>query len=407
MLNFGSEDSLIVPESEDLKRVVQDAIRAAAQADFVGHDPYDIKAHRTLIPLQRHSLTKFAFEILASNFPLFLRTLFQVRPAENNKCLGLLIRAFVRLYIKSGDANYLRQAKELFDRLVANRSQQSSNLCWGYPFSWQTSEKLYPPNFPNIAATIQGGLAILTYWEATRLAEGPELLESVVSFILDDLQRSRQKGRLFLSYSPADQYQVLNVNAQMMGFLAQVSRALGISSCDSLIAELLETIIAFQRPDGSWPYRVDEEPSFVDNYHTAILLENLRLVSENRGHEEGLHAFQKGLRFYKENLLADNAVPLLRTGLRLPIDIHSCAHGIILLKQANDDDWRRILKWTLTEMYEDGRFFYRVYRDPSLGRLSFKERLLTLSVFRRKDRTFYMRWSQAWMLLALAEVYEQ
>lgn len=389
------------------KYVIEKTIEFAESKNYQGFDPYDIKAHPFLIPLQRHKFTKFGFEILASNFPVLLRKLFRIQPAENNKGLALFIRAFVRLYEKSSDEKFLSEANKLFERLLANRSPNYNNLCWGYPFAWQTAEELYPPNFPNIATTIQGGLAILALWKATRFQEGPELLKSVCRFITDDLLRSQRDAHLFLSYSPADHYQVLNTNAQILGFLYQVKKAIGDAGNIDLTHSLAQTIIANQATDGSWPYRVDEENSFIDNYHSAILIENLQVVRESFPDLEIEKAISKGLSFFKKNLLLDDEIPLLRTDMRVPIDIHSCAHSIILLKKTNDPAWRRILTWTLENMYHEGRFFYRVYRIPRLQGMSRKERLMTLSVLRSRDESCYMRWGQAWMLLALSEAYEQ
>jgi len=47
---------------------------------------------------------------------------------------------------------------------------------------------------------------------------------------------------------------------------------------------------------------------------------------------------------------------------------------------------RSVFKWAMTNMWDErGFYYYRVYRAGTV-------------------RTSYMRWSQAWMLLALSEL---
>jgi hypothetical protein len=73
-----------------------------------------------------------------------------------------------------------------------------------------------------------------------------------------------------------------------------------------------------------------------------------------------------------------------------PIDIHCVAQSIITLLTFNDmapDSLplaHSVFNWTLAHMWDDrGFFYYRILRSHT-------------------NRISYMRWSQAWMLLAMA-----
>ena len=73
-----------------------------------------------------------------------------------------------------------------------------------------------------------------------------------------------------------------------------------------------------------------------------------------------------------------------------PVDIHSVAQSIITLLTLRDLDpsnvrlAHSVFRWAMNHMWDDrGFFYYRVLRYCTI-------------------RTSYMRWSQAWMLLAIS-----
>src|SRR5439155_27146089 len=73
-----------------------------------------------------------------------------------------------------------------------------------------------------------------------------------------------------------------------------------------------------------------------------------------------------------------------------PVDIHSVAQSIITLLALRDLDpdnarlAHSVFRWPVNHMWDDrGFFYYRVLRSCTI-------------------RTSYMRWSQAWMLLAMS-----
>jgi hypothetical protein len=78
-----------------------------------------------------------------------------------------------------------------------------------------------------------------------------------------------------------------------------------------------------------------------------------------------------------------------------PVDIHSVAQSVITLATLKDlapDNFRlaqSVLAWAQSHMWDDeGKFFY--YQVLPMG----------------TNRISYMRWSQSWMLLALATLLE-
>jgi len=99
---------------------------------------------------------------------------------------------------------------------------------------------------------------------------------------------------------------------------------------------------------------------------------------------------EKGLNFYYSNQFDAKGRSLWRMPKKWPIDIHNQSQGIItftIFKDLNDNYPRfaeKIANWTINNMQSaDGRFSYQKW--PIL-----------------LNKVSYMRWNQAWMLLALS-----
>ena len=152
--------------------------------------------------------------------------------------------------------------------------------------------------------------------------------------------------------------------------------------------------LSYQNPDGSWYYWAPPDKLLynIDNYHTGFVLECLnicrRVLKDEFEYEEEL---RKGLKFYKNNLFLDDGTPKITPQSVYPIDIHSCAQGIITFCELLDFEphyfsmAEKVAKWTIKHMQDkEGYFYYRIYKDNYVNKMP------------------YIRWGQAWMLRALS-----
>ncbi len=99
---------------------------------------------------------------------------------------------------------------------------------------------------------------------------------------------------------------------------------------------------------------------------------------------------QRGFEFYRTRFFRQDGAARYFHDSTYPIDIHAVAQSILTPLELNGHDpadvqlSRTAFRWAMNHMWDDrGFFYYRVLR------------LCTI-------RTSYMRWSQAWMLLALS-----
>jgi hypothetical protein len=148
--------------------------------------------------------------------------------------------------------------------------------------------------------------------------------------------------------------------------------------------------VAKQHPDGSWLYGELPTQRWIDNFHTGFNLCALRDLRQSVGTNEFDECIRRGFEFYRTHFFVQDGAPKYFHNRAYPIDIHCVAQSIITLLEFKDVDLgagdlaQSVYDWAMRHMWDDNGFFY--YRV---------QRLWT-------DHTAYMRWSQAWMLLALS-----
>jgi hypothetical protein len=100
-------------------------------------------------------------------------------------------------------------------------------------------------------------------------------------------------------------------------------------------------------------------------------------------------AIKKGLEFYHDHQFFPDGRSLWRYPKEYPVEIHNQSQGIITFSKLAGDNKaypsfsNTIAEWTIQNMQgKDGHFYYQNHKYY-------------------KNKISYMRWSQAWMFLAL------
>ena len=146
------------------------------------------------------------------------------------------------------------------------------------------------------------------------------------------------------------------------------------------------------KPDYSWPYGERRHHQFVDNFHTGFNLVALKewiTFTDDHIWEEHL---KKAYEYFLVNFWLEDGCPKYYNNSLYPIDIHCAAQGIVTCLKLGDYHERskllveKIVRWAIQNMQDKRGYFY--YQ---------KSRWYT-------NRIPYMRWSQAWMFYALANL---
>ncbi|RLD36334.1 MAG: hypothetical protein DRI74_09265 [Bacteroidetes bacterium] len=276
---------------------------------WIGYDPYDIKGVPVFLWLERNktNIAVKGIEMLATAlitlFPLWSRRFFQIRPQLNAKAIALLARAYLKLYKIWMENKFLEKSYDALNWLIQNNHAPKTNqLGWGYPFDWQ-SVIFIPKRTPLIVVSALGGHALLDAYEATRESKWLGNAKKVKNFLINGLNVTMYDDEsISFSYSPLDNFKVINSNLYSASFLSRFGKLANDSEAIEISRRIRKFAIRHQREDGAWEYWADR-PSIVDAYHHGIILEWLKISTDYDEPIDGeLNAIEKGLKFYKKTL---------------------------------------------------------------------------------------------------------
>jgi len=285
---------------------------------FAGYDPYDLWSTRYGTRARR-LFYRFGKTAGLLSAPLLLADRLVPRAARlgvKKKTYatsdGHLIIGLLDLFESSFPGErWLERAIELGDDLDQIRIPGYSGDCWGYPFDWENRRGFWPKNTPLITVTPYGFEANLRLFSITSDVRYRQRAESALRFALSDLNDiERPNGAVASSYSPLDKSLVINASAYRAFMLIMGASLFSNFEAAELGKRLLRFVLDSQRPDGSWPYALEEKgDDFVDHFHSCFVLKNLAKIYEvNQG--EGLwSAIEKGYAYYEKELFDASGLP--------------------------------------------------------------------------------------------------
>ena len=374
-----------------LRDCIRDLLDYCCREQWSGWDPYDGLNSRLFqcTPLIRFALARLAWTQFFKRCPVNLRPLAGVPRGQNPKGIALFMSALVRLE-RIGLVG-AEEVEPLAARLVELRSPGRAWSCWGYHFDWQTRGYIVPRFTPNVVCTTFAGHALLDCYDAFQNELWFEAARSAGAFLLEGLNVTRAGNTICFSYTPLDHGLVHNANLLAAAFLARLHSYRASKGVQEACVAATRYAIEHQRPDGSWPYGEGAKQQWIDSFHTGYNLCALEGIRECMSWEELRGPIERGYRFYLDHFFEPDGWVKYFHDRTYPIDSHAIAHALVTLTTLASYDPRSVLvaakvcDWALRNMRSpEGWFYYQ------------KWPLWT-------NRINYMRWSQAWMLLGLAE----
>jgi len=358
--------------------------------DFAGHDPFDALNSRVFqsTPLSQSRNARFIWTQLVKRSPADLRALAQVPPERNAKGIALFALAQVANYRRVKTEESEKQVRSFLAGLLSMKIEGYSGACWGYNFDWQSRNFFAPRDTPTIVPTAFAARALI---EASRdLQDFQDVVRSVCEFILKDLPRSvNNDSELCFSYAPNSNTRIFNASL----LAAEVLAGVGLFEPSERVTRY---VVNNQRPDGSWSYGTDPKQAWIDNFHTAYLLFSLkRIIDVAPFGSQFKPALERGYEYWKNNFFLAEGWPKYYHDDPYPADAHAAASAIVTFLECAelDNDAPRLARdvatWTIQNLRDKRGFFYYQRR-----------RFYTV-------RKPYMRWTQAWMLYALARLLEE
>jgi uncharacterized protein YyaL (SSP411 family) len=279
-----------------------------------------------------------------------------------------------------------------------------SGAAWGYNFDWQSRHFFAPRGTPMIVPTAFAVRALLDAYETLGDQRYLDTARSSCEFILKDLRRTvdskDEGGELCFSYSPVDETKVFNASLFAAESLVCVSALQGETDFRDearvFAVRAARYVVNRQNEDGSWDYGAGAAQRWIDNFHTAYVLLSLSRIMKclPADQKELKSSLERGYRFWRDRFFLADGWPKYYHDTLYPADAHAAATAIVALIELQELDGdglslaEKIANWTTRNLRDRRGFFY--YQ---------RQRFYTV-------RTPFMRWTQAWMLYALARLLE-
>jgi hypothetical protein len=262
---------------------------------------------------------------------------------------------------------------------------------WGYHFETQTRSIRYSATIPNAIATSFVVEALIDSYRATGVERCAELALSSRPFLLS-LQHNSSTGPYF-AYVERGSELIHNANLLVCGALARLHVLEDDVGVADLVCEAAQTTIARQRPDGLWPYSDAPDMTWIDNFHTAYLLQGLSDIEITFG--VGSDALERGVRAWLDQFIEADGWARYFHDRHFPLETHCCASavdalcqpGIARRVQDSHSVAGRILDCAISELWL-----------PAASRFAFR-----VSGRGRNSREF-IRWTNAPMFRALSRL---
>jgi hypothetical protein len=391
-VGFGS-DSKVLPA---FKEAVAKLLEYCRANDWAGYDPYDALNSEIfkVLPFLNFRLARLVFTQAMKRCPVNLRPFLLVPKTQNPKALALFLTAFLKL-AKLGLLDHQEFAGMMVDKLEAMRSPDTPYWCWGYSFPWQGRTLLVPAGAPNLVCTTFVADALLDSYEECGNANHLRMALSAADYILNELYWTEGDSVASFNYpTPTSRSEVHNANFLGAALFCRVQKHSGESRFLEPAMKVARYSAGKQRADGAWDYGELPTQRWIDNFHTGYNLCGLRRIGKYAQTSEFEHHVAQGFEFYRKHFIREDGAPRYFHDRTYPLDIHCVAQSILTLLELKDLDETNVrvassvFDWAMANLWDRRGFFY--HQKLVMGTIKIP----------------YMRWGQAWMLLALSSLLE-
>ncbi len=362
--------------------------------NFKGYDPYDALTSPLFKKIKNPMIGAIITQIFKKN-PINLRNLFAIKPQDIPKGLGLMLKAFSLQYMITKEQTFKDICNKIYIRLIDLKSPDFPEYCWGCNFPWSNPNEYLPAYCPSVVVTSFVVEALATYKKISHLDDQEDIDKIILSasdYVMNRIPHFYLPEGIAIAYTHRSKEICYNASLLAMQILL---RAYEISQ-DRILLDTSEKavnyVISKQHSDGHWNYSINpisqKERVQVD-FHQGFILDSLLDYFKQTNDYSVLKSIKKGINFYKFIQFSPEGISKWRYPKEYPIEIHNQSQGIITFSKMSKfidgclDFATSIAKWTIQNMQDkEGYFYYQKY--PLII-----------------NKIPYMRWSQAWMLLAL------
>jgi polysaccharide biosynthesis protein VpsJ len=364
--------------------------------NYAGYDTFDGLNARFLRPLTfENKLLRQVLQQGVRRFPFNLRPLLGVRKSRSTKGMAFLARGFIRLHALTHDRIWEDRACMALQWLLDNQSPGYSGACWGNHFDYQSRSGFEKQLSPSVVWTSLIGHAFLDAYQQFHDEKYLKTAISSCQHIERDLGAYLEGDALCIHYFPTSTHQVHNANTLGASLLARTSSYTHSELWRELAAKAMLYTARYQRKDASWYYGQAANLHWVDNFHTAYVLDCFHWYGKTASGDLFDRQMMDGYWYWKKTFFLSSGAPRYYNHKTLPLDIQCSSQAIdtlVLFRDRDPDSLSlamKVAQWTIDNMQDPtGYFYYRRYSRWVV------------------NKTPTLHWGQATMLCALAGLYQ-
>ena len=364
--------------------------------DYKGYDTFDGLNARFLRPFTfNNKYLRIALQQGVRRFPINLRPVLGVKKNHSTKAMGFFAKAFLRLGGATGNPIWSEKARIALQWLVDNISPGYSGACWGNHFDYQSRSSYSPKGEPSVVWTSLIAHAFLDAYEVFTDDAYLRIAVSACEHIIRDLDAYKDGDTICIGYFPTSSHQVHNANTLGASLLARTYSYVRNDAFRQHAAKAINYTAKYQRSDDSWYYGEESNLHWIDNFHTAYVLDSLKYYVESVGDPQIEAQMMAGYSYWKGKFFQGDGTPRYYNNKTLPLDIQCSSQAIdtlVLFRHRDADALRlacKIARWTVQHMQDrSGYFYYRRYARYIV------------------NKTPTLHWGQATMLCALTGLYQ-
>jgi len=367
--------------------------------DYVGWDTYDALNSDVIKKIcAGNPVLKVLCTQVNIYSPINFRPILKIKKGKDTKGLALFTQAYANLYNLTNNTTFKNELEKCVSFLEKKSLKEKYNFhCWSsHYFPYTFNDKIiHTPDTPDIIGTSQTIIALVVSYKILNDKKLKDMITNSSSFLTEQLLEINKGDYYFKYHLFEDSDKIVpNASAQGLQCISHVLSIINEKELRNIGKKIVDFIIKNQKKDGSWAYSFTtdgKERSQLDFHQGYMIVGLLSFLPYANNRDRIIDAIKKGSKYYKDTLFFNNCQSYYRYPMKYPIDIHNQAQGIITFSKLSviDPNYLKfaytIAKWTINNMQDKSGFFYHQ-----------KWRLFT-------NKIPYMRWSQAWMMLALTD----
>ena len=339
--------------------------------EYKGYEFDDFLGSKFLSALSFDNLfIRRGFVQVGKFLPVNIRPFIGIRKIESTKANGFFAKGYLYAFKASGYEKWLQEALRLLDWLLENYSSGYSGLAWGNAFDYASRGGFFKERLPTVVWTSHINNAFYLAYKETRFDRYEEAVISSAGFISKHLERYEDNNGICLAYAPG----ILNLvhNSNLLGAVALL-RAWTLDDDREkykLAERAFSWSLSHMNRDGSWYYGIGKKYRWIDNFHTAYVLDCLV-----EGHDIGGEDMVPGrvidltLKFWSKKFFLEDGTPKYYHNKKYPIDSQCAAQAIESFAKYSEidksllDDAYKVYKWTIKHLRKkNGGFIFQKHR---------------------------------------------